>query len=50
MSVTTFRVCADCVNEASAKAWGRHPRALAIIIKYLYKGWWEYAVLLEEVA
>lgn len=49
MVMTTDRLFAESADEASARGWGRHPRALAIALRYLYVGWWEYTVV-EEVA
>lgn len=43
----TYRVFARNPDEASAKAWARRPKARALKIQYLYRGWWECTVLLE---
>ena len=50
MDFATYRVHASSPDEASAKAWAKHPQAKAIGIRYLYMGWWEYTVLMEESA
>jgi hypothetical protein len=48
--LTYYRISAGTYDEASAKAWAKHPQAKAIEIRYLYMGWWEYTVLMEESA
>ena len=39
------RLAADCVEEASARIWDKYPEALAIVVRYLYCGWWEFEVI-----
>ena len=37
-------------DRASAQVWALYPQAMAILIRYGYKGWWRYTVWIEEVA
>ncbi len=38
------RLYADDYDQASAQVWRNHPGAMAIALKYLYCGWYEYTV------
>lgn len=42
--MTAHRLYADDYEQAAAQVWDKHPKALAVVIKYLYCGWYEYAV------
>lgn len=41
----TTRLVASCFEEASSRIWDKHPKAVAVIIKYLYVGWYECTVI-----
>lgn len=41
----TARLVADCIEDASARIWDKHPTAVAVVLKYLYIGWYEYTVI-----
>lgn len=45
MKKTSTRISAGSFDDASARLWAKFPRAVAIVIKYLYCGWYEYSVL-----
>lgn len=47
MQVQPHRVYATDADEAAAKAWKRHAGAAAIVVRYLYVGWWECLVFTE---
>lgn len=41
------RITARTADDACARIWDKHPEALAVVIRYLYCGWWEYQVIGE---
>ena len=40
----TFRTTADNYDQASHRAWGRYPQAMAVVIQYRYNGWYKCIV------
>ncbi|MDI9412749.1 MAG: hypothetical protein QM401_04130 [Bacillota bacterium] len=39
------RITARTADDASARIWDMHPKALGVVIHYLYCGWWEFEVI-----
>ncbi len=44
MNVKKMRLTAESYDEASKRAWEKYPKALAIIISYLYCGWYDFEI------
>ena len=41
----TTRLTGITFDDVSDRIWSQHPEALAVVIRYLYCGWWECEVI-----
>lgn len=41
----TTRLTGITFDDVSDRIWGMHPKALGVVIRYLYCGWWEFEVI-----